>query len=740
MNLLRYGKTPQEVAKRISEEVPRSVQLSALFETYPQGVQRGKEFFLGSLRGEAGQSLRINIDTSSPWFMTGKDFESGDGIGGICKVFKEGRGYSLTECLDYFKHHLPTDYVAPPENIVKPNNPINFSVMASSPPPQVPQQTEQKQTINPSTPFEEEYAYTDEDGVVLVTVRKYFDRDVTGEIVRDSSGKPKKQFRQFMNGRQGVPEPRPLYNIPNILGADKVIWVEGEKCANALNDLGYAATCTIGGAGMLSENTAHKFEFTQLRNKELILWPDNDEAGKKLARIVEAQAKEAGAKSTLILQIPATKEEKWDAADAIDEGFDINKFIKSQESKIKKPISLLDESLLIDQYFVGSPPEQKFLIGDTIPLGVPTVFAAAGDSGKGMMTLDLAMKVASGASMQSAFGGLVAEHGDVILITAEDDKGEMHRRISRLDPQKYREHYDHKLRILPLPNLGGVFPIMQKFDNSYLMGAEFERIYDQMLEMDNLKLIVIDPMASFVHADVNADPAAGAAFMGLLAQMATETGATVMVNHHMAKIKDNEPVKTPEQARNLIRGTSAIVDGVRCAFSVWSVDESTGKQRCRDLNIEYTRNGVFDGAVVKSNGPANRDIRHFIRNPNTGLLEDRSADIRSLAMSTTVRQRLEHIAEFVRMRENEGRAVSHGGANDGLYHAVHESSSGEPCVIFLKSAGSESTIKAAITAATSAGLIRKYALSTGGSEKWLGTMDGPLARGEYERQTGRDNM
>ena len=247
-------------------------------------------------------------------------------------------------------------------------------------------------------------------------------------------------------------------------------------------------------------------------------------------------------------------------------------------------------------------------------------------------------------------------------------------------------------------------------------------------------------MASFVHADVNADPAAGAAFMGLLAQMATETGATVMVNHHMAKIKDNEPVKTPEQARNLIRGTSAIVDGVRCAFSVWSVDESTGKQRCRDLNIEYTRNGVFDGAVVKSNGPANRDIRHFIRNPNTGLLEDRSADIRSLAMSTTVRQRLEHIAEFVRMRENEGRAVSFGGKDDGLYPAVHESNSGEPCVIFLQSAGKESTIKAAITSAISAGLIRRYTLTAGGTEKWLGAMDGPLARGEYERQTGRDNI
>ena len=734
MNVLSFGKTTKEVAERISKEVPRSVQLQILVDTYPSGVIRGKEFFIGSLSGEAGKSLRINIDTSSPWFLKGMDFESGDGVGGICKILKEGRGYDLKECVKMLSEYISQDYVAPPENIVKPNNPESFTVSTET------QKPEQKTSINPSTPFEEEYTYTDADGVVIVSVRKYYDRDASGGIVRDSAGKPKKQFRQFMNGRQGVPEPRPLYNIPNILDANKIIWVEGEKCADALNALGYTATCTIGGAGMLSENTASKFDFSHLRNKDVILWPDNDEAGKKLARIVEAQAKAAGAKSTMMLKIPSTKEEKWDAADAIEEGFNIEKMLETNENKVKKPISLVDDSLLINEYFVGSAPEQHFLIGDTIPLGVPVVFAAAGDSGKGMMTLDLAMKVASGASMQSAFGGLVAEHGDVILITAEDDKDEMHRRISRLDPSKYREHYEHKLRVLPLPNLGGVFPIMQKFDNTYLMGEEFSRIYDQMLEMEALKLIIIDPMASFVHADVNADPAAGAAFMGLLAQMATETGATVMVNHHMAKIRDNDPVTTPEQARNLIRGTSAIVDGVRSAFAVWSVDEGTGRQRCRDLQLDYARNAVFDGAVVKSNGPANREIRHFIRNPDTGLLEDRSVDIRSLAMSSAVRERITHVVDFVRMRENDGRAVTHGGTNDGLYNAVHESVLTEPCVIALKNGGKESTIKGTITQAMEMGLIRKYALSLGGSEKWLGTMDGPFSRGEYERQTGRDNI
>lgn len=731
MNIKRFGNSSKDVARLISNEVPRHIQLSALIETYPEGIRRGNDFMLGSLRGERGQSLRINIDINSPWFLNGKDFESGDGVGGISKILKEGRGWSIEETAEYFQDHLPQRFMPAPENIIKPNNPQNFQVTNTTAGFQQPEQKPVKPTIGPGTPFESEYTYTDENGEVLVTVRKYFDKSETGDVILDSTGKPKKQFRQFMNGRQGIPEPRPLYNIPNILTSDTVIWVEGEKCADALSQLGYTATCTIGGSGMLSENTASKFDFTPLRNKNVILWPDNDAAGKRLAGIVEAQAKEAGAKSTLMLQIPASKEEKWDAADAIEQEFNVEAFIKSHESKVKKPISLLDDSLLIDKYFVGSAPEQKFLIGDTIPLGVPVVFAAAGDSGKGMMTLDLAMKVASGASMQNAFGGLVAEHGDAIILTAEDDKDEMHRRISRLDPKRYREHYDHKLRILPLPNLGGVFPVMQKIDNSYEMGAEFARVYEQMLEMTRLKLIVIDPLASFVHADVNADPAAGAAFMGMLAQMATETGATVMVNHHMAKIKDDKPIKTPEEARNAIRGTSAIVDGVRAAFAVWPVAETVGQQRCKDLNIPYTRNGVFDGAVVKSNGPANRDFRHFIRNPNTGLLEDRSQDIIAVKFSQTVRNRLELVFQFIQERELSGHPVTKGGNTDGLHEMVRIAPEDDMTAANLRLMNlSEETFKKDVTKLQNTNRIGQYKITRSGPKKFLGVVGGTLHNNE----------
>jgi len=252
-----------------------------------------------------------------------------------------------------------------------------------------------------------------------------------------------------------------------------------------------------------------------------------------------------------------------------------------------------------------------------------------------------------------------------------------------------------------------------------------------MLEITNLKLIVIDPLASFVHADVNADPAAGAAFMSMLAQMATETGATVMVNHHMAKIKDKEPIKTPEEARNMIRGTSAIVDGVRAAFAVWPVTESVAQQRCKDLNVPYTRNGVFDGAVVKSNGPANREFRHFIRNPNTGLLEDRSQDIVAVKFSLTVRNRLDLIFKFVEERELSGHPVTKGGNTDGLYEMVRIAPEDDMTAANLKLMNlSRDTFEKDVTKLQNANRIGAFRVTRVGPKKFLGVVGGSLHNNE----------
>ena len=704
-----------ELVEEISKKVPRQVQIDILKETFPQGKVTGDLFTIGSTSGEVGKSLKIDINPRSPYFMKGQDFNGGVGIGGIVKILMEGRGLRLPEIKEMF-----SEYVGEPRKFVR----------------EQPAENPVKVQINLQTPYDSEYLYKNSDGQVICSVRKYLVRDGSGAPILDTHGKPKKEFRQFTgdNPYPRMPDVRPLYNIPNILASDTVIWVEGEKCADALNNLGYTATCTMGGAGMLTKKSASQYDFSPLQGKELILWADNDNAGKKLAELVQELALNANVKSVKMLTLPRGKPERWDVADAISEGFDINEFLNTTSNFTRQNINLLDDSLLVSR-FVGPAPEQKFLVDGTFPLGVPIILSAAGDAGKGMLTLDLAMKVTGAFPMRNSFGGNVTEFGNVVIFTAEDDEAEMHRRIERLDPNNERFEYENELRVVSLPNVGGVFPVLQSVHGELTTSAEFERIYEQILQINNLKLIIFDPLASFVHADVNSDPASGAALTGLMSKICSETGASVMMCHHMTKVKDDTVISTPEQARNLIRGTSAIVDGVRCAFALWQLDENTAKRQCKELNIEYQRNRCFDGAVVKSNGPAKRQIRKFVRDLNTGLLVDKTEDIIQLNSCSNRDLRKSALYEWISRCEREGRALCQQGGADSLTNRMSDADAPD-----ILANLSQRVLDGIVRELITEGRIDKFSFSTAGGRKWLGTMSGLMSRGEYEATTATDNV
>ena len=722
MSIVQFGNTRSGVSghdlvQEISDKVPRSEQIRILQNTFPAGRIHGNTFYIGSLLGESGKSLKINIDPKSPHFMKGQDFNGGVGVGGIVKILMEARGMRLPEIKEMFSDYL--ENTGP--KIARDNGPVENPI---------------KPQYNINSPYDAEHSYVSADGEVIVSVRRYNVKDIAGNPVLDTSGRPKKEFRPFIPGQSysKFPDIRPLYNIPNILASERVIWVEGEKCADALNHAGYTATCTIGGAGALTKKTSPQYDFSQLQGKELIIWPDNDAAGKKLADLIQDLALNAGAKSVTMLTPPMGKPEKWDAADALSENFDIESFLNTKSKLTKRALNLLDESMLISR-FSGEAPEQKFLVDGTFPLGVPIVFAAAGDAGKGMMTLDLGMKIASGKPMSFAFGGLVKEFGNVVVFTAEDDEAEMHRRIDRLDDFGDRFNYPHEIRVVPLPNVGGVFPIMKEANGEFTTSEEFEKIYSQLLQLQNLKLIVFDPLASFVHADVNADPAAGAALTGLLAKIATETGASVLMCHHMTKVKDDAVVSTPEQARNMIRGTSALVDGVRSAFALWQVDTARGQKMCEALETPYARNRCFDGAVVKSNGPADRKIRHFLRDQSSGLLIDKTEELEALERGTAKEIKLTALCGWIIECENNGIALTHMTGNN----AVHRRTEDADCPEMLQGIG-KSTVERYVRELQSTGRINKFQLTPTGGKIWLGATNGLMSQGLYEPVTGRDNV
>jgi len=78
-----------------------------------------------------------------------------------------------------------------------------------------------------------------------------------------------------------MPEPRPLYRLPDLIESDEV-WVhEGEKAADAAVSLGLVATTSAGGSG-----AAEKSDWSVLEGKRVYILPDNDEPGAKFVRSV----------------------------------------------------------------------------------------------------------------------------------------------------------------------------------------------------------------------------------------------------------------------------------------------------------------------------------------------------------------------------------------------------------------------------------------------------------------------
>ncbi len=116
------------------------------------------------------------------------------------------------------------------------------------------------------------YTYYNADGTVAYTKTRI-----------DNADKTKQFYFEQPNGKrnlQGVN--RVPYNLPAVLNAQTVYFVEGEKCADAVIKQGFVATTLDNGANSkwLSEYTDY------FKNKNVIIIPDNDTPGMDYAKKV----------------------------------------------------------------------------------------------------------------------------------------------------------------------------------------------------------------------------------------------------------------------------------------------------------------------------------------------------------------------------------------------------------------------------------------------------------------------
>ncbi|KAA3504382.1 ATPase [Rhizobium rhizogenes] len=276
--------------------------------------------------------------------------------------------------------------------------------------------------------------------------------------------------------------------------------------------------------------------------------------------------------------------------------------------------------------FKGEPPKVEYLVDGVMPAGVPGMVAAMGDTGKSYAMLELHRRVSFGSSIHDSpiFGGRVLARGTSVMITSEDDANEVHRRIAALDHKEHRfSELGRKMIVVPLPSAGGAQAFWKDDKKKGLQETDnYRRICDQLAEIDDLRLVTFDPLASFAHLPLNEDPAAGQFVCSSLSRLATETGATVLVAHHMRKTQ--KPIENLSDARDSIRGSTALVDGLRLAYAMWPAEEARARKVCKTVGVDFMPGKVVLGGVVKANGAARRVISTYVRNDH-GLLVDKTA-------------------------------------------------------------------------------------------------------------------
>ena len=283
--------------------------------------------------------------------------------------------------------------------------------------------------------------------------------------------------------------------------------------------------------------------------------------------------------------------------------------------------------------FKGEPPEMEYLVEGIFPQGVPALLAASGGIGKSFALLDLALKVALFRGDDPfevtpfSFGGRVTKGGKVVFLTAEDSADSVHRRLAQISTSDEIEKASPNLVVVPLPDATGAIALVNEGMGVVSMTEHYHDLMDQLLHMEDVALVIIDPLQAFCWADVNADPKAAQVWWTAMSSICAKTGATLIVAHHMRK-DGLRGITVAEEAREAIRGSTALVDGARLVYAMWAISGDAEIGPCKALALPLNKQSIVCGCVVKANDLIDRDVRYYGRS-KTGLLEDRTAEVES---------------------------------------------------------------------------------------------------------------
>lgn len=287
------------------------------------GRKIGQEWCIGNLEGEPGQSLKINM-RSGRW----RDFATGKGGKGLTALWAArhqlGQLQAGKELAEKYGYGNLESNVVPLRPAVSDQGEPTAAEMPPADAPVTFQTFKHPKHGLPAAV----YIYTTVDRRPVFAQARY-------ELADGKSFAP----WTWHEGRwrmKGYSPPRPLYGLHRLEAhAGPTILVEGEKAADALQPL--SQRCSVltwcGGTG----NSTHN-DWSVLRGREVILWPDADEAGFSAMQKVTGILLALGC--TLKMIDIEGLPEGFDAADLIQPhttAAQVNQWLKPRMKTIQRP-------------------------------------------------------------------------------------------------------------------------------------------------------------------------------------------------------------------------------------------------------------------------------------------------------------------------------------------------------------------------------------------------------------------
>jgi AAA domain-containing protein/uncharacterized protein DUF6371 len=527
---------------------------SLLADWFPHGRKRGLEFKIGSIRGEPGESLSVNLNTGA-WADFASDERGGDLIDLRAAMSHGGdkgaAGRELAKILGISVNGA--DPRRPPPRQIRTGDdwqPMVPPPDGTAPPPE-----------SAFSGFNSIFEYTDVNDRVThyvgrIEARKGRDKIFTPRTYGTLGG---------VHGwhKRRPASPLPLYGLNRLTTFPdaEVILCEGEKSADAAQALFPDRPCLswFGGTG-----SVEYADLSPLQGRRVIIWPDADKAGRDAA--AKLAAKLPNARILRVDDLP----DKFDAADLTTEDPDawLAERLPPDPGEEPPPRGTLHGRLLVlGMDDLDTAPPRDYLLKGIISPNETSIWVGAPKCGKSFLLMHVAYMLALG---RRVFG-LRVKSTKVLYVAAEGEGGIAKRLQALRNKYGRAENFHYVAQPIDLMRDGG--HSQEVITAAKAVGAQ---------------LIIVDTLNRALAGGNENAPEDMGAFICNVAEIRTKTRAHVAVIHHGTKASDG---RNPRGHGSLEGADDALIEvqklegGIRTATLVHSKDDADGMRWGFKLNV-----------------------------------------------------------------------------------------------------------------------------------------------------------